>query len=68
VYGFTRDTIDLERIRARIKKMTDEQLTAYGRSAASMVERSDRETWRVQLEEARAEWRRRRRSTAQGTE
>ena len=39
--------------------MTDEQLTAYGRSAASMVERSDRETWRVQLEEARAEWRRR---------
>jgi hypothetical protein len=38
--------------------MTDDQLMAYGRSAAWLAARNDRETWCVQLEEARAEWRR----------
>jgi hypothetical protein len=34
-------------------------LLKYGEAAAWMAERSDRATWRVQLEEASAEWRRR---------
>jgi len=59
MYGFTRENINLDTIRERIAKMTDDQLLAYGKSAASMAERSDRETWKVQLAEARAEWRRR---------
>jgi hypothetical protein len=59
MYDFTREDINLEAIRERIKKMTDDQLLGYGRSAAWMAERNDRETWKVQLAEARAEWRRR---------
>jgi hypothetical protein len=38
--------------------MTDAELVKYGQSAAWMAEHNDRATWRVQLEEARAEWRR----------
>jgi hypothetical protein len=51
--------LDLEAIRKRLAAMDDERLREYGRAAASMAARSQRETWRVQLEEARAEWRRR---------
>jgi hypothetical protein len=40
--------------------MSDAELVKYGQSAAWMAEHNDRETWRVELEEARAEWRRRR--------
>jgi hypothetical protein len=40
--------------------MSDDQLRKYGEAAAWMAAHSTRETWRVQLEEARAEWRRRR--------
>jgi hypothetical protein len=50
MYNFTREDIDLEAIRARIAGMSD---------SAWMAEHNDRATWRVQLEEARAEWRRR---------
>jgi hypothetical protein len=39
--------------------MSDAELLKYGQSAAWMAEHNDRATWRVQLEEARAEWRRR---------
>ena len=59
MYRFTSAVIDLDAIRERIKKMNDDRLLAYGRSAAWMVERSGGETWKVQLAEARAEWRRR---------
>jgi len=59
MYEFAYDNIDLFAIRERLKKMNDDQLLAYGRSAAWLPERSDLETWKVQLEEARAEWRRR---------
>jgi hypothetical protein len=58
MYDFTTETVDFEAIRARIAKMTD-QAMRYGKSAAFMAKRSDRETWRVQLNGARAEWRRR---------
>ena len=59
MYNLTREDIDLEAIRARIAQMTDAELVKYGQSAAWMAEHNDRATWRVQLEEARAEWRRR---------
>jgi hypothetical protein len=39
--------------------MSDTELLKYGQSAAWMAEHNDCATWRVQLEEARAEWRRR---------
>jgi hypothetical protein len=39
--------------------MSDRELLKYGQSAAWMAAHNDRATWRVQLEEARAEWRRR---------
>jgi ATP-dependent Zn protease len=54
VYGFTSETVDLAAIRERIASMSDEALERYGRAAAFMAGRSYRETWRVQLEEARA--------------
>lgn len=57
MYGFNEDTVNLVAIRERIAKMTDEALKRYGRAAAFMAGRNDRETWRVRLEEARAEWR-----------
>jgi hypothetical protein len=59
MYSFTREDIDLEAIRGRIARMSDSELLKYGQSAAWMAERSDRATWRVQLEEASAEWCRR---------
>jgi hypothetical protein len=59
MHSFTREDIDLEAIRGRIARMSDSELLKYGQSAAWMAERSDRATWRVQLEEASAEWRRR---------
>ena len=59
MYGFTREDVDIPAIRARLARMTDDELLAYGRATAFMAGRSNRETWRVQLEEARAEWQRR---------
>ena len=60
MYDFTREDIDLEAIRQRIAKMSDEQLVRTGRAAAAMIERGNtRETWRIQMEEARKEWKRR---------
>ena len=60
MYSFTRTDIDLERSRGRIARMSDDQLRKYGEATAWMAAHSTRETWRVQLEEARAEWGRRR--------
>jgi hypothetical protein len=59
MYNFTWEDIDLEVIRARIAQMSDAELMKYGQSVAWMAKRNDRATWQVQLEEARAEWRRR---------
>ena len=59
MYSFTCEDTDLEAIQARIARMSDSKLLKYGQSAAWMAERIDRATWRVQLEMAKAEWRRR---------
>ena len=53
----------IERIRARIRKMTDRELREYGRDAARMADpsknRNPNPSLQIQLDEARAEWRRR---------
>ena len=60
-------TLELTEIRSRLHKMTDRELEKYGRAAAYMASPQaaygePRETWVVQLAEARTEWRRRRTS------
>ena len=54
------EPVDLEQLRARLHKMTDEQLLRFGREARFMCQdKSPREVFVIQLNEARAEWRRR---------
>jgi len=59
MYNFTREDIDIEAIRERTRKMRDDDLLEHGKAAAFMASRDSRETWKMQLAEARAEWRRR---------
>ena len=59
--------IDLDQLRARLRKMTDEQLLRFGKAARFMCrDKSPREVFVIQLNEARAEWRRRKRSSGLG--
>jgi len=57
--------IDLEQLRARLRKMTDTELRRFGKAAKFMCSpganlgKPPRECFVIQLEEARAEWRRR---------
>ena len=52
--------LDVEELRTRLRKMTDAQLIAFGKSAAFVChDNSPREVFIVQLEESRNEWRRR---------
>jgi hypothetical protein len=56
---------ELEAIRARIRKMSDDELLKYGKAAKSMCEpdanfgRPPSDVYVTQLREAREEWRRR---------
>ena len=54
---------DIERIRERLRKMSDAELRKYGRAAAHMADprknRNPDPSFQIQLDEARAEWRRR---------
>jgi hypothetical protein len=65
MYRFTSDEIDLAELRERLQKMTDAELLAFGKSArymcspAANLGKPPREPFVIQLEEARAEWRRR---------
>jgi hypothetical protein len=58
---------DTEQIRARILKMSDRELRQYGRAAAHMADprknRNPNPSFQIQLDEARAEWRRRHRKS-----
>jgi hypothetical protein len=60
--------IDLEELRARLRKMTDTELRHFGRAAKFMCSpganlgKPPREAFVVQLREARAEWKRRKES------
>jgi hypothetical protein len=55
---------DLERIRARIRKMSDIELRKYGRAARDLADPKKNygppnPSFQIQLDEARAGWRRR---------
>jgi hypothetical protein len=51
---------ELEQLRARLRKMSDAQLVSYGKVARSLCrDPKCPEVFKCQLEEARAEWRRR---------
>ena len=62
MYRFARDEgIDLDELRTRLRKMSDEDLLQFGKAARFMCrDKSPRQVFVIQLEEARAEWRRRR--------
>ncbi len=57
--------IDLEQLRARLRKMSDEALLHWGRCGVRLCSaefnrgKPARQVFVIQLEEARAEWRRR---------
>jgi hypothetical protein len=51
----------LEDIRAPLRKMTDLELRQYGQAAKSLADHfgTPNQAFKIQLDEARAEWRRR---------
>lgn len=57
--------IDLDAIRARLRKLSEDKLIEYGQSCAYLCSPGANfgmpplEVWTAQLDEARAEWRRR---------
>lgn len=61
MYQFARDdAFDVEEFRERLRKMDDELLVRYGKAARYMASLKDtRQVFVTQLEETRAEWRRR---------
>jgi len=64
VLGFSQDdNINLEDLRARLGKMSDDELLRWGTAARSMSNgnfgKPPRPIFVIQLKEARAEWRRR---------
>ena len=55
---------ELEELRARLRKMSDDDLIRFGKAARSLCRHRDcPDTFNHQLQEARAEWRRRHRKT-----
>jgi hypothetical protein len=66
MYRFALDVpVDVEELRERLRKMSDEQLRPFGRAARFMCSpaanrgKPPRECFVIQLEEAKTEWRRR---------
>jgi hypothetical protein len=58
------DSGNIEQIRERLRTMSDLELRKFGRAASNMADprknfRSPNPSFQVQLDEARAEWRRR---------
>lgn len=58
------DAEDLDRIRERLRQMSDLELRKYGRAARDMADPKKNfgppnPSFQIQLDEARAEWRRR---------
>jgi hypothetical protein len=62
---FTSDEIDIEAFRARLCKLTDEELIREGKAGRQMCSsmanfgKPPRKVFVIQLEEVKAEWRRR---------
>jgi hypothetical protein len=65
MYAFTSDGVDLEQLSARLRKMSDTELLRFGKAAAAMCSpqanlgKPPRKVFVIQLDEARAEWKRR---------
>ena len=67
MHRFAQDNaeVDLEELRERLRKMTDQQLRQFGEAGKFMCSpganfgKPPRKPFLIQLEEARAEWRRR---------
>jgi hypothetical protein len=63
--GIKLEGFDIEKLRERLRKMTDEELREFGKAARYMVSptanmgKPPLPAFVLQLEEARAEWRRR---------
>jgi hypothetical protein len=61
----TSDAVDLDELRARLRRMNDANLIAFGKAARYMCSpkanlgKPPRHPFVIQLQEARAEWRRR---------
>ena len=53
--SFESDKVILEKLRERLRRMTDEELIKFGKDVRRLAENP----FQRQLEEARAEWRRR---------
>jgi hypothetical protein len=68
----TSEAVDMDELRARLRKMTDADLIAFGKAArymcspAANLRQPPREPFVIQLREARAEWRRRMGATEPG--
>jgi len=54
--GFESDEAILQKLRERLRRMTDEELVKFGKQVRKLAENP----FQRQLEEARAEWKRRR--------
>jgi hypothetical protein len=61
LYRFAREEeIDLDELRTRLRKTTDEDLLRFGKAARFMCrDKVPLQVFVIQLDEARAEWRRR---------
>ena len=56
--GFDLDEIVLKKLRERLRRMTDEELIRFGKQVRRLAENP----FQRQLDEARAEWRRRKKT------
>ncbi len=55
----TEDEIDVAKLRERLRQMNDTELRSFGRDAMYMTNETRRESFVIQVEEARAELKRR---------
>ena len=59
--AFESEDVQLQKLRERLRKMPDNELVLFGKATRSLCRNRDcPETFKRQLEEARAEWKRRR--------
>jgi len=59
ITGFNQDEIDVAKLRERLRQMNDADLRRFGRDALYKKSETKRESFVIQLEEARAELKRR---------
>ena len=60
--AFESDEVALQKLREQLRKMSDDELIKFGKDVRRLSEprvSATPDPWKAQLEEARAEWRRR---------